>query len=117
MLDAAGVLVDGHPVSRPFVDHRVVAVRAGVACEVPGRFDERVEGIGLAPRILAALRTLDVDELRHVPEWRSVPGELHVFGQHDGQVLLGHRHGVAIVAVDDRDRRAPVALPGDSPVA
>ena len=40
-----------------------------------------------------------------------------VFGQDDRQVLLGHRHDAADLAMDDRDRRAPVALPADAPVA
>ena len=35
----------------------------------------------------------------------------------DRQVALGDRDGAALLAVDDRDRAAPVALPGDQPVA
>ncbi len=40
-----------------------------------------------------------------------------VFRQHHREILLGHGHHAAIVAVDDRDRRAPVALAADAPVA
>ena len=36
--------------------------------------------------------------------------------QSDGQVLLGHGHDPVPLAVDDRDRRAPVALAADQPV-
>ena len=38
-------------------------------------------------------------------------------GQQDRQVLLRHRHQAAAIAVDHRDRRAPVALAGEQPVA
>ncbi len=44
-------------------------------------------------------------------------GELDVVGQLDRQLGLRHRHDAAGVAVDDRDRRAPVALARDQPVA
>ena len=44
-------------------------------------------------------------------------GELDVEGQLDGQVRVGDADDAAAVAVDDRDGRAPVALPGDAPVA
>ena len=37
-------------------------------------------------------------------------------GQQHGQLVLGHRHGAALLAVDDGDRRAPVALAADQPV-
>ena len=40
-----------------------------------------------------------------------------VLGQDDRQVLLGHRDDAARIAMDDRDRRSPVALPADAPVA
>src|SRR5207249_9291466 len=36
--------------------------------------------------------------------------------QQHREVLLRHAHRTATVAVDDRDRRAPVALPRDAPV-
>ena len=38
-------------------------------------------------------------------------------GRRTGQVALGHRHLAALGAVDDRDRRAPVPLARDEPVA
>ena len=43
--------------------------------------------------------------------------ELGVVWQQHRQLVLGHRHGAALVAVDDRDRRTPVALARDQPVA
>ena len=38
-------------------------------------------------------------------------------GQLDRELVLGHGDDPAVLAVDDRDRRAPVALAGDQPVA
>ena len=103
MFDAARILVYRRPVGGALVQHFRVAIRAG-------RLDERVEGVGLAARILAAAGTLHVDELGHVLERRTGARDVNVFGQYDRQVLLGYRHRVTIIAVDDRDRRAPVSL-------
>ncbi len=44
-------------------------------------------------------------------------GEVDVLGQHDRELRLGHRHHAAGGAVNERDRRAPVALAADAPVA
>ena len=38
-------------------------------------------------------------------------------GQEHRQLLVGHGHDAALLAVDDRDRAAPVALPREAPVA
>src|SRR5205823_3195680 len=40
---------------------------------------------------------------------------LHV-RQHDRKVTLRYRHDAARVAIDDRDRRTPIALPRHAPV-
>ena len=45
------------------------------------------------------------------------PVEGHVVGQRHRQLLVRHRHDATGVAVDHRDRAAPVALAGHSPVA
>src|SRR6266545_2889911 len=46
----------------------------------------------------------------------AASGELDVSGQLNGQLVVRHRNGAVGVAVDDRDRGAPVALPGNQPV-
>ena len=95
----------------------LVELRVAVAHEVPGAVDEGVHRVGLAPRRPAARRAGDVQERGVLVE--RVAGAVgdQVLGQDDRQVLLGHRHDAAGLAVDDRDRRAPVALPADAPVA
>ena len=119
MLDAARVLVDRHPV--------VHGVRLGEpsrvlgraeAQEVPGRLHERVHGVRLAPSWASAARARRVHEPRHVGEGRApLPRDLDVLREHYGETLgpLGHRP--APRTVDDRDRRAPVPLATDAPVA
>ena len=61
MLNAADVLVDSalaEPIAGDLrVERRLGIVRVGVAIEVPGGVDERVHGIGLAPRGAATLGT------------------------------------------------------------
>src|SRR6185503_7945365 len=37
-------------------------------------------------------------------------------GKQHWEVLLRDRHRAAVLAIDDRNRRAPVALPRDAPV-
>ena len=46
-----------------------------------------------------------------------LPGKSRILGEDYRQVLFGHRHHAAQIAVDHRDRVAPVALAGDAPVA
>ena len=62
VLDPADVLVHRHPVVVAAVDHRGRSVRRAVAHVVPGRVDERVHRVGLAPRRPAALRARALQE-------------------------------------------------------
>ena len=93
--------------------------RVAVAQEVPGRVDERVHRVGLAPRRAAALRARRVHE---APRWRraaSCPSARSPRrpGSSTGSWSSGTGTMPHVVAVDDRDRRAPVALARDEPVA
>ena len=47
----------------------------------------------------------------------ALAGKGDIDRQHDRQFLFGDRHDAAVLAVDDGNRRPPVALPGDQPVA
>ena len=101
------------------IERHVVEVGARIAQEVPRAVEERVGDVGLAPRLAAALRTrhaiprLDARQRRDAGVVRL---EVLDVRQLDRQVLLRHRDRAALVAVDDRDRRTPVALPRDAPV-
>ena len=116
---AAGVLVDGQPALGQFgVDRRVVVVRIDVAVHVPVGAHEGVHGVGFAPCVRAAFGAGGVQEAGVAFERRCAGGqEFGVVGQQDGQLGFGDRDDAAVVAVDHRDRRAPVALAADQPVA
>ncbi len=121
VLDAAGVLGDGQPLADALVgvvEGAVGVVGAEVAVLVPGRVDEGVHGVGLALGVLAADGALRLPEALAALERRFAGGdEVGVLRQDNGQVFLGDRDGAVVGAVDDRDRRAPVALAADQPVA
>ena len=118
VLDAADILID----RQPMIGHRRIVrrrgiVRIGEAHEVPRRIDERVHRVGLARRRSVALRTGDVLPCRMTVERVAGLIEAHVFRQLDRQVLGRDRHNAAFLAMDDRDRAAPIALAGNAPVA
>ena len=118
VLDAAHVEVDGKPVlHRGGVEGAVVLGGREVAVEVPGRVHEGVHGVGLAPGLAPALRAGGVHERGHLVEGvAALAGEGRVGREDDRQVLLGHRLQAVLLAVDDGDGRAPVALAADEPV-
>ncbi len=116
MLDAADVEVDRQPVVGALVQHGRRA-RAGVARVVPGGLDEGVEGIGLALGRRAGERIGGLVEGRHLLDRRGHALEQHIFRQHHRQQFRRHRHRLAIVAIDHRNRAAPVALARHAPVA
>ena len=118
VVDAADVLVDRHPVvGDRAIEGRLVVVRIAVAQEVPRGVDEGVHRLRLALPFASAARAWHVQPLRVGRERRDPlrPVVLDLRQQY-GQVVLGDRHDSALVAVDDRDRTAPVALPGEAPV-
>ena len=117
MLHAANVLVHGEPV----VGHLTVKGRgvdgAGVAIEVPARIHKGVHGVALAPRGFAALGASNFVELLDAGERRAAgQRDLHVFRQKHRKLILRHRQHSAGVAVNERNRRAPVTLAADAPI-
>ncbi len=80
-------------------------------------FDERVHRVGLAPRQRPALRTVDLLPRGMAVERIARRVESHVFRQQDRQILRRNRDDAAGLAMDDRDRAAPIALARNSPVA
>ena len=118
MLDPAGVDIHGHPIVVLLrIEGGFVVVGAEVAQVIPGGAHEGVHGIGLALGLPAAFRAGGV-----APGWVQLQGAfaggqpLDIFGQQHGQLVIRHGHRAALFAVDDRDRRAPIALAGDQPV-
>src|SRR3989442_15005628 len=117
---AADVARDREPRLRALrVPRPVVELRGRVAEVVPGRVEERVGDVGLAPPLRTALRALDEVPLL-VARQRAHPARIRAevldVRQLDREILLGYADRPAAVTVDDRDRRTPVSLPRDAPV-
>src|SRR5262249_55562678 len=92
--------------------------RRAVAEEVPRGLDEGVHRVRLASRATATPWAGRVHEAGHVGQrGATLAAELHVAGQDDGKVLFLLGNHAAPVAVEDRNRRAPVPLPADAPVS
>ena len=120
VLDPADVLVDRQPVvDHAAVERPVVVVRVGVAQEVPGRVDERVHRVRLALRRHRRTRgtsTLTQSSAAASGE-RPFGRKSSTSGSSTGSSSSGTGTITARLAVDDRDRAAPVALPRQQPVA
>ena len=118
MLDAAGVLIDRHPVVHLLlVERQRLVLRVGVAQEVPGRVDKGVHGVGLTTRRLAAFRAGGVEEKGRVQQRiLAVRPKLDVVREPHRQLVVGHGDDAMVGAIDDRNWHAPVALPRDQPV-
>ena len=142
VLDAADVQIDptgmvgtqvgarAHPVALGGrIDEHVVVVRVAVAQLVPARSGPLRHHVGVAAIGLFAVTQVE----RHLhpvgdPIERALRlGELVVgierarreligVGQRQRQHLVGQDVGITGGVVDDRDRLAPVALPGEQPV-
>ena len=121
VLGAADVDIDGQPgagllaVERPAIETRRHKTRV-----VPGGVDKGVHGLAFALARAAALRAAGGVKGRQLGERRAAgAGQLHgvKVGQHHRQIFLRHRHRSVFVAVNDRDRRAPVALAREAPIA
>ena len=95
MLDPADVLVDVHPVVGILGHRRRRGARRGEAGVVPGRIDEGIHRVRLAPRRRAAFRAGAVAPGRVAVQRVAGDVEAHVIGQLDRQVLLRLRHHAA----------------------
>ena len=117
MLDAADVVVDRHPAVNGLLgEGQLLVVGVAVAQVVPARAREGVHRVRDALGRLAALGAGGLVERRVLGE-RLAGAQVEVVGQRDGQLVVGHGHVAAAVAVDHRDGVAPVALAADEPVA
>ena len=139
MLDAADVQVDaalavggrvwgGHPVSFDVgVDEGPVVGRVEVAQEVPAGSGPLRHGVEFTPVSFDAVAQVEFDgaPVRGSGEWwYRVAGlvflrfgaEVGHLGQSDRQGVVGKRDRQSVLVVDDRERLAPVTLPGEQPV-
>ena len=118
VLDAPDVLVHRQPVVGDLARERLrVVVRVGVADVVPGRVDEGVHRVGLARGGSATARTVDDDPVLGGRQRRAAFRQVILdLGEKHRQLVVRDGHVPAALAVHDRDRAAPVALPREQPV-
>ena len=117
MLNAANVLVHGHPVVSTLGHHLVGIGRVAIAHKVPRRIDKRVHGVGLAAPRFAAHRTHHASMKAFVFVKRIArPIGNAIKRQNHWQIFFGHGHSAVFIAMDDGNRCAPVALTADAPV-
>ena len=119
MLDTADILIDRSPVINSFFAERGSGVfRVGIPQIIPGRTQEGIHSIGLAAGRLAAFGAGAIDKAVAGCQRRNTSGvKLDVFRQTHRQLCFRYQHFAAVRAVNDRDRRAPVTLTADKPVA
>ncbi len=118
MLDPPDIKIDRHPVTDQLGQKgHILRARRAVPEKVPGTVDKCVHGIGLAARRTPAAGTDTIYEWTARLEGVARVFKVHVQGKQDGKVTLGNRHLPTVIAVDDRDRRPPVTLAGEEPVA
>src|SRR2546423_15347905 len=119
MSNAADILIDGKPVGDFLgVVGSFVVVGIAVAIEIPGGIDKGVHGIGLAARGSSAFRTNGVHEFRERRKRRGTfSRESGILREDDRQILIGNRHDAILLTVNNRNRRAPVPLARNAPIA
>ena len=119
MLDTTDVLVHRHPVVGILFSKRhlfPISAGRGVAQEIPARFHEGIEGIGLALGRSAAFRAGGLLPGRMELQRIALTRNLHIFRERDGEVLFFLRYDATLLAVHQRYRRPPVALARNEPV-
>ena len=113
-----GVLVHRQPLFQQLrVERAAIILGADIAQQIPGRIDKSVHRIRFPPRRPAALRTVHIEKRRMTGQ-RRLAGrlELRILRQQHRQIPFGNRHNAAPVAVNHRNRRPPIPLPGNQPV-
>ncbi len=118
VLNAANVLVHRRPILCALSHHRIRVGRVAITHEVPRRIHERVHGVSLAASGFATGRTHHAFVktfmlVQRVP--RTIGNTVQ--RQDHGQVFFGHGHSTVLIAMDDGNRRAPIALAADTPIA
>ena len=117
MFDAADVVIDGHPTVGGLAgEGQLGVVRIGIAQVIPAGAGEGVHGIGLALGRAAADRAGGLIEVLALGEGLA-GAQVQVLGQRHRQLILGHGHNAAVLAVDGRNGVAPITLTADEPVA
>src|SRR5512133_3828675 len=117
MFHSADILIDGEPLLGLGALEGLVGRLACETDEVPARVHEGIERIGLAAGRPSAGWAGHVSPAIVPVERISRLVERHILRQHNRQLFPRSGNRAAAVTMDDRDRRAPIALARDAPVA
>src|SRR6267378_1220920 len=118
MRDPANILVNRKPVRRlRRIKRSLIIVGIAVPVEIPRRIHKRIHRVRFTPSRPSALRALHIHKLR-IRRQRRFPfaRQLWIRRQQHRQILVGHRHQSILLAINHRDRRAPISLPRNSPI-
>ena len=116
MLLPTHILIYHTPIAHPLIHHAGLRLAGSKPGGIPGRLHKGVKGVSLPHRCAAAARAASLVPLLHLLQRRADTVKLHIGRQAHWQVLVRHRQGAALVAVDDRYGAAPVALPRHPPI-
>src|SRR5688572_11393146 len=120
MLHTADILSHWHPAAYVcWVERPILVTRRAVTEEVPRRVDEGIHGVGVTPRGPSTLWAIDVDPVggrgqRRGSLWKKITARQ--VRQLNRKLIIGHWDLTTSVAVDDRYRATPIALPTQQPV-
>src|SRR5512133_2063479 len=119
MFDATDILVYRHPViDLGAVKGCLQQIRTAVAQEIPGRLHKGIHGIRLATGGNSADRTGYINKrIQPGQGTATFTGKFNIYRQCYREILFRNRYDTTDIAVDDRNGIAPIALPGDAPVA
>ena len=118
VLDTANVLIHRHPVVGAFGHHGLVVFWIAIAHVIPRAVDKSIHRVGLASAGLAAHRAHHTRVKPFVLVQRVTRTIRHTIQRQDyRQILFGNRHRAVLRAMNHGNRRAPIALAADAPVA
>ena len=118
VFDTADVLIHRHPVIRARSHHMLGIGGIAIAHEIPRTVDERIHRIGFAAGGFAALGAgyARVETFVLVQRVAGTIGHA-ILRQDHGQIFFRHGNGSAAIAMNNRNRRAPITLAANAPVA
>ena len=117
VFNATDVLIHRQPVVHVFVGHAIGAIGARKVRVVPRRIHEGIHGVGFALRGPAAFGTGAIHEIGALVQRVTRTIGHAIFGQHHRQIFVRHRHITTRVAMNQRNRCAPITLARDAPIA
>ena len=117
MLNAANVLIDGHPaVNLSGIKRFFRVVWIGITHVVPRRARKSIHRVSFAVSRLTAFRTRCFRKA--FMRCQSFPRcKVNIFRKHNGKIFFRNGNQTAIIAINSRNRIAPITLARNKPIA